>query len=94
MLARLEEEIERVVRHTAILRFVIAHGPIGILRLSEVSGFLQHRVRYSLRVLEQSSLIRPSPRGAVATEEGQEFMKNLGKRVENLKKNLLELGIS
>ena len=94
MLAKLEEEIARVVRHTAILRFVIAHGPIGIIRLSEVSGFLQHRVRYSLRVLEQSNLIRPSPHGAVATSEGQEFMKTLGKRVQNLKKNLLELGIS
>lgn len=91
MLAKLEEEIERVARHTAILRFVIAHGPIGIIRLSEVSGFLQHRVRYSLRVLEQSNLIRPSPRGAVATRKGQEFMRTLGKRVENLKKNLLDL---
>jgi len=94
MLAKLEKEIERVARHTAILRFVIAQGPIGIIRLSEVSGFLQHRVRYSLRVLEQSNLIRPSPRGAVATPEGQEFMKTLGEEIEDLRRSLLELGAS
>ncbi len=92
MLDKLEQEIKRLARHTAILKFVIGHGPIGIIKLSELSGFLQHRVRYSLRVLEQHSLIRPSPQGAVATPKGKEFMKTLGEKVENLEKSLLQLG--
>ena len=91
MLSKLEQEIERLARHTAILKFVIGHGPIGIIRLSELSGFLQHRVRYSLRVLEQKNLIRPSPQGAVATRKGKEFMKTLGEKIESLRKSLLEL---
>ena len=94
MLAKLEQEIQRLARHTAILKFVIGHGPIGIIKLSELSGFLQHRVRYSLRVLEQKNLIRPSPRGAVTTPKGKEFMKTLGEKVENLKKSLLDLANS
>ena len=94
MLAKLEQEIERLARHTAILRFVILRGPIGIIKLSEVSGFLQHRVRYSLRVLEQHNLITPSPQGAVVTAKGKEFMKTLGERIENLRKSLLNLGNS
>ncbi|MFQ5835505.1 MAG: hypothetical protein ACE5HR_06255 [bacterium] len=92
MLSILEQDIERLARHTAILKFVILHGPIGIIKLSELSGFLQHRVRYSLRVLEQRSLIKPSPQGAVATPKGKEFMKTLGEKVENLRKKLLYLG--
>ena len=92
MLDKLEQEIGRLARHTAILKFVISHGPIGIIKLSELSGFLQHRVRYSLRILEQKNLIRPSPQGAVATPKGKEFMKTLGEKIENLKKSLLDLG--
>ena len=91
MLAKLEQEIERLARHTAILKFVIGRGPIGIIKLSELSGFLQHRVRYSLRILEQDNLIRPSPQGAVATLKGKEFMKTLGEKIESLRKGLLDL---
>jgi predicted transcriptional regulator len=94
MLNKLEQEIKRLARHTAILKFVIGHGPIGIIKLSELSGFLQHRVRYSLRVLEQQNLIRPSPQGAIATIKGKEFMKTLGEKVKNLEKSLLDLGSS
>lgn len=94
MLAKLEQEIKRIHRHTAILKFVIHQGPIGIMRLSEVSGFRPHRVRYSLRVLEQKNLIRPSPQGAVPTQKGREFMKTLGKKIESLRDSLLELGHS
>jgi len=94
MLDKLDQEIKRLARHTAILKFVIGYGPIGIIKLSELSGFLQHRVRYSLRVLEQQNLIRPSPQGAIATPKGKEFMKTLGGKVENLRKSLLHLGNS
>lgn len=92
MLAKFEQEIERLARHIAILKLVISRGPIGIIKLSELSGFLQHRVRYSLRILEQHSLIKPSPQGAVATPKGKEFMKTLGEKIESLRKSLLDLG--
>jgi len=93
MLAKLEEDIQRVGRHTAILRLVITHKSIGIIKLSEISGFRQHQVRYSLRVLENQGLIKPSPQGAVATAKGKKFEKNLKEKVQRLRKALDKLTI-
>jgi predicted transcriptional regulator len=94
MLAKLRQEIERLARHSAILKFVILHEPIGIIRLSQLSGFRQHRVRYSLRILEQQSLIKPSLKGALATVKGKDFIRTLGKKLENLRKDLIDLSNS
>ena len=91
MLAKIEEDIKRLARHTIVLNFVIRHHSIGIIKLSELSGFPQHQVRYSLRVLEHHNLIKPSPQGAVATARGKKFMQNLDKKIENLRKGLLDL---
>ena len=91
MLAKIEQDIQRIARHIAILKLVITHQSIGIIKLSEFSGFRQHQVRYSLRVLENHNLIRPSPQGAVATAKGRKFINNLGKKVEKLKRSLLDL---
>lgn len=91
MLAKIEEDIKRLARHTIVLNFVIFHHSIGIIKLSELSGFPQHQVRYSLRVLEHHSLIKPSPQGAVATARGKKFMQNLDKKIEKLRKSLLDL---
>ncbi len=51
--------------------------PIGIIRLSEKLGYPQHKVRYTLRVLEQEGLIEPTPEGAVTTEEAEPFLGKL-----------------
>ena len=91
MLAKIEEDIKRLARHTIVLNFVIFHQAIGIIKLSELSGFPQHQVRYSLRVLEHHNLIKPSPQGAVATARGKKFMQNLDEKIENLRKSLLDL---
>ena len=91
MLAKIEEDIKRLARHAIVLNFVILHRSIGIIKLSELSEFPQHQVRYSLRVLEHHNLIKPSPQGAVATARGQKFMQNLDKKIENLRRSLLDL---
>lgn len=74
---RIEQELELLQRHVIMLKAVIDHQPIGIIRLSEVTGYPQHKVRYSLRVLEQEGLIEPSPQGAVATAKVHEFFPDL-----------------
>ncbi|MCA1812781.1 MAG: hypothetical protein LC624_02385 [Halobacteriales archaeon] len=74
---RLEAELELLQRHVMMLKAVMDHQPIGIIRLSEITGYPQHKVRYSLRVLEQEGLIEPSPQGAVATTKVHEFLPNL-----------------
>jgi len=74
---RIEQEMELLQRHVLMLKAVMDHQPIGIIRLSEITGYPQHKVRYSLRVLEQEGLIEPSPQGAIATNKVHEFLPNL-----------------
>jgi len=88
MLSKLEQEIELIVRHTTILKFVIEQGPIGIMKLSELSGHPQHKVRYSLRILEQQNLIKPSSQGAIATLKAKKFMKVLPEKIKQLSEKL------
>ena len=64
-----EKELDLLMRHIDILKTVRDHGPIGIIRLSQVTGQPQHVIRYSLRTLENDGIIKPSSQGAVVTEK-------------------------
>jgi predicted transcriptional regulator len=74
---KIESEIELLERHVKMLNAIMQHEPIGIIRLSELLDIPQHKVRYSLRILEQEGLINPSPEGAVTTEKLQTFFTDL-----------------
>jgi predicted transcriptional regulator len=74
---KIESEIELLERHVKMLNAIMEHEPIGIIRLSELLDIPQHKVRYSLRILEQEGLINPSPEGAVTTEKLQSFFVEL-----------------
>ncbi len=80
---KIETELELLQRHVEILKAVKDHEPIGIIRLSEITGHPQHKVRYSLRILEQESLIEPSAQGAVTTDQLNDFIPHL-KRILTL----------
>jgi len=71
----LEIELEILKRHIQILKTVLENEPIGIIKLSDMTHNPQHMVRYSLRILEQDGLIKPSSRGAVTTEKVPETLK-------------------
>ncbi|NOZ59631.1 MAG: hypothetical protein GXO66_08695 [Euryarchaeota archaeon] len=88
MLENLRGEIELLRRHVAVLRLVKQHEPVGIIKLSELSGIPQHRVRYSLRILEQKGIIKPSPQGAVTTRKAEEFLRTLPEEIAKLKREL------
>jgi len=90
-----EKELELLGRHLDVLKTVKEHGPIGIIRLSQMTGQPQHTIRYSLRTLEKDGLIIPSPNGAVVTEKVHETLGTLENTmdefttmVQNLKKKL------
>ena len=70
-----EKELGLLCRHVNVLKTVKEHGPIGIIRLSQMTGQPQHMVRYSLRTLERDGIISPSPQGAIVTDKIHE---NLG----------------
>ncbi len=91
MLSNLKNEIDLIQRHVRILKLVVENQPIGIIKLSELCGMPQHKVRYSLRVLEHKGVIRPSSQGAVSTENAKEFMKQLPTELKFMSRQMKEL---
>jgi predicted transcriptional regulator len=75
--SKLESEIELLERHVTMLKVIKEHEPIGIISLSQLTNIEQHKVRYSLRILEHEGLIAPSPKGAVTTEKAKLFFNDL-----------------
>ena len=72
-----EKELGLLSRHLDVLKNVQDHGPIGIIRLSQMPGQPQHMIRYSLRTLEKDGLITPSRDGAVVTDRVHEVLGTL-----------------
>ena len=60
------------------------HGPIGIIRLSQITGQPQHMIRYSLRTLEKDGIIKPSSQGAILTDKIQETLGNLESSINDI----------
>jgi predicted transcriptional regulator len=52
--------------------------------MSNETGYPHHKVRYSLRVLEEENLIEPSSQGAITTERTSEFVDELDDKVDDL----------
>ncbi len=88
---RLEMEIELMQRHVEMLKTIIEHQPIGIIKLSEILNYPQHKVRYSLRLLEQDGLIEPTPEGAVTTDKVYPFLKKIRDALRKMEKTLQSL---
>lgn len=84
MIHDFESEIERLNRHLSILRRIIEKEPIGIVRLSNETGFAHHKVRYSLRLLENENLIEPSSNGAITTEKTATFLESHQGKIDEI----------
>ena len=84
MISELDEEIELVNRHVRIFELICNREPIGIVKLSEVTGYPKHKVRYSLRVLEEEGLVEPTPQGATRTEKTPEFLSSQCDQLDDL----------
>ncbi len=93
MIDRLEKEVDMLERHLQVLRMVIENEPIGIVKMSNETGYPHHKVRYSLRVLEEESLIEPSSQGAVTTEHTQSFIDDLDGKVDEIVAKLQSMKI-
>ncbi len=82
MIDRLEKEVDMLERHLEVLKMVISSEPIGIVKMSNETGHPHHKVRYSLRVLEEEDLIEPSSQGAVTTDHTMEFVDELDVKLD------------
>ncbi|MFQ5874429.1 MAG: hypothetical protein ACE5JL_11605 [Dehalococcoidia bacterium] len=91
MTSKIESEIDLLRRHVGMLKAISEYGPIGIIRLSEMMDYPQHKVRYSLRILEQEGLIVPSPDGAVTTSKLQPFLDHLKEILDEMNETVVDL---
>ena len=82
----IETELDILKRHVSVLKTLREKQPMGIIKLSELTGYPQHMVRYSLRILEQDGLIEPSPQGAITTDNVDKTIDLLIKTLKDMKK--------
>ncbi|MDY6775096.1 MAG: hypothetical protein SV253_03315 [Halobacteria archaeon] len=93
MIDRLEKEVDMLERHLTVLKMVSENAPIGIVKLSDETGYPHHKIRYSLRVLEEENLIEPSSQGAITTEDTEEFIESLDDKIDDMTQRLQDMKI-
>jgi predicted transcriptional regulator len=84
MIQRLVDQLEKQARDLTVLETVIEHHPIGIVRLSKETGIPEHKVRYSLRMLENDDLIEATQQGAVPVEGIEETVEEINASIDGL----------
>lgn len=83
VLKKAKMELEIVLRHVNVMKAVMKNQPIGIFKLSELVDIPKHKVRYSLRILEQSGIIEPTQHGAVIRKDAD--LKRLKEDLKEIK---------
>lgn len=78
------EDVELLERHISILKTVKGNQPVGLIRLSEMTGIPKHRVRYSLKLLEQQGIIVATPEGATVSDRYDSFMNEISSYIDEL----------
>lgn len=87
----ISEEFALLERHIMILKTVKFNQPIGLIKLSAMTGIPKHKVRYSLKLLEKEGIIKATQDGAMVTEKYDEFLKNISEYVKGLYSKVEEL---
>jgi len=77
VLKKLNQESEIALRHLQVMETVWENQPIGIFKLAEIMKLPRHKIRYSLRVLEQSGIIQPTQYGAIIKEDSNETIEKM-----------------
>ncbi len=85
VLKKLKQEAEIALRHLEVLQVVMENQPIGIFKLAELMDMPRHKIRYSLRVLEQSGIIEPTQYGAIIRDDAYGILNDLKKELEDIR---------
>jgi len=81
---RLSDQVEKERRDLTILEVILEEGPIGIVRLADETGIPEHKVRYSLRMLEDDELVDPTPQGAVPADDIDQRIADINDGIDRL----------
>lgn len=88
---QLESDLVTVKRHISIIQVLMKEQPAGIIRISNETGLPQHKIRYSMRILENEGLIVPSKEGAILTPKFIEERDKLADDARKLSEDMNEL---
>ena len=88
---KLDTEMELIERHIKVLKAVIENQPVGIIKLSHMLNMPEHKIRYSLRLLEQEHIIEASPSGAKITEKASEALEDLRDFIKSMENRCKEI---
>ncbi|MFW6305495.1 MAG: hypothetical protein ACOC1V_06940 [Candidatus Saliniplasma sp.] len=80
----LKKELNLLKRTIRIYCVIEEEEPIGISKLSEKLEIPEHKVRYSLRMLEKEKMIKPSPVGATLTDKHLKFKEELKQLLKDI----------
>ena len=85
----LAQQVDLLKRHAEILDALVkSEKPLGIIKLSKITGHSPHLVRYSLRELENADVVRPSARGSNLTQQAKTFLTNLNREITGIQTEL------
>lgn len=87
----IKKEMKILERTIYLLSLIEKEEPVGIKRLSEISKIPEHKVRYSLRMLQKEGLIEPTPSGAKTTSHHDSFKKHMSDLLIKLSDTSLKL---
>ncbi|EQB67923.1 hypothetical protein [Cuniculiplasma divulgatum] len=87
----LRDALETAKRHISIIESLMREQPSGIIKISQLTGLPDHKIRYSLRVLEKDGIIIPSKDGAIITPDFVEKKEELLDGIRDILKDMNSL---
>ncbi len=83
LFSEVEGCLDTLKRHISVIKSLLMEQPKGIIKISQETSLPEHKIRYSLRMLEKQHIITPSKEGAILTPEfiaSREELVNLAKK--------------
>jgi Uncharacterized protein conserved in archaea len=84
----IREDVETAQRHLTIIESLMKEQPAGIIKIAQTTGIPEHKIRYSLRILERDGIITPSREGAMITPEFLEQKQHILLELREILKDL------
>lgn len=91
LIESVKKEIDLLERTVEILCIIEDEQPIGITKLSKMMEVPEHKVRYSLRILQKEEFIEPSPKGATITDTHDRSVAEIRDFLQDISETALSL---